>query len=243
MATLLGCILLAGLSPANAALISGDGDEACFSPLLPGAGPNCTAQNVTLHPGWQPNNPMGNGAQWISYADTGYLGSTLAVAPGGDVTNSVMQIRESITGVTAGARLILNVWADDTADIALRYDDGSGEFTGAQLTTLFAPNFTQDHYCTNGPIGCEPGEGARIEYVFTPADIALAGTGEFYLLFTTFQVGSGTTNHDNPFGLLYSGQISTVPLPPAFWLFGSGMLGLAACARRRQSGTACRAHV
>ena len=43
-----------------------------------------------------------NGAEWITYADTGISGSTLAEPPGDEsVTNIVIKILESLTGISA----------------------------------------------------------------------------------------------------------------------------------------------
>ena len=62
-------------------IISGDGDEGCrVPPFISGQSANCAPQTISVASFWQPNNPNGDGAAWISFADTGVLGSTLAVS-------------------------------------------------------------------------------------------------------------------------------------------------------------------
>lgn len=237
-------VLLSAVFACPAALagiiVSGDGSEGC---RMASSGDACTAETVSAHPLWQTGNPNGNGADWISYADTGYLGSTLAVAPGGEPSAPLMQVREVLLDVTAGTRLVMDLWADDTAEVQLRFDDGSG-FAGSLLATLLTPNFTQN-VCADGPNGCEPEDRAHFEYVFSDEDLATVAGSEIWLDFTTFQVGTGITNRANPFGLLYSGRIElalatpgavAVPEPPSLALLaGAGVICLV-FVRRRQRG-------
>ncbi|HEX7035398.1 MAG TPA: PEP-CTERM sorting domain-containing protein [Pseudomonadales bacterium] len=218
-------------------IISGDGTEQC---QIAAGGP-CSVQTISVHRLWQPNNPNGQGAEWISYADTGAAGSTLAEAPGGIVENPLMFVREVLEGITAGARLVMDLWADDTAQVDLRFDDGSG-FEGGLLHSLLTPDFSQDT-CAAGPTGCEPEDRAHFEYTFTEEDIAALNGASVFLYFTTFQVGTGTTNAANPFGLLYSGWLelteqsqATVPVSepsPLALLAGMGVFGLVLLRRRK----------
>lgn len=242
LSRILTLFLTAICAPAALALpvVSGDGNEQCRMASGPAA---CSVQAISVHHHWQPNNPNGRGAQWISYADTGVAGSTFAQAPGGIVSNALMVVREVLVGVTAGARLVMDLWADDTARVELRYDDGTS-FAGGLLRSILEPNFTQD-ICAAGPTGCQPEDGARFEYTFSEEDLAAANGADVFLYFTTFQVGTGTTNASNPFGLLYSGWLDlaeqpspVVPVPePPSWalLAGIGVSGLLALRRRRAS--------
>lgn len=201
----------ATLSSQASLIVSGDGTETCVNgtPLVAGS---CSIQTITPHNAWQTISPLGNGALWISYANTGIGGDTLAPPSGTDVVFSVL---ESFY-VSAGSKLSLDVWADDTAEV----------FIGG--TSVYSPNFTQST-CANGPIGCQPNENGHIDYTFSSA-------GLFDLKFDVYQVGTGTTVDSNPFGLLYSGTLTSVPEPSIIALFGLGLagLGFAAC-RRRQS--------
>lgn len=235
-------LLAAACAPAVHALpiISGDGTEEC---RMAAGAPACSVQTISVHRLWQSNNPNGYGAQWISYADTGAAGSTLAVAPEGNPENPLMLVREVLVGITAGARLVMDLWADDTARVELRYDDGSG-FAGGLLRSLLTPNFSQN-VCADGPTGCQPEDRAHFEYTFTEEDLAVANGANVFLYFTTFQVGKGTTNATNPFGLLYSGwleladqtrtAVAVSEPPPLALLAGMGVFGLILL-RRRQHG-------
>jgi hypothetical protein len=187
-------------------IVSGDGTETCVD----GTG-SCSIQAIEPHDLWQSNDPLGNGAIWVSYADTGIDGHTLAPT---STTTAVFSVFESLS-VSAGSILSLDVWADDTAEVFIGTD------------SKYAPNFTQK-ICANGSIGCEPGENGHIDYTFTTAGI-------FDLQFDVYQVGTGTTNSSNPFGLLYSGTLTSVPEPSILALFGLGLAGLGFTARKRKS--------
>lgn len=142
-------------SPVSAILIiSGDGTETCTQGPALGSGP-CDVQTINPATVWQPNNPDGNGALWISYADTGRPGTV--TAPPGFVATFTETFSTNIGDV-----LDLSVWADNTAAVLI---DG---------ITLISANFTSDAYCADGPIGCEVGEpgvmpAARNSSEFSPS--------------------------------------------------------------------------
>ena len=188
-------VLLAGVGHVNATpIISGNGNETCEygQPLIDlgyADKGECGVTTVTPHSAWQTNDPNGYGAEWISYGKTGIAGSTLAPPSGQDV---VVRIFETLY-VKAGDILSLQVWADDTAEV----------FVGSISKNI--PNFTQST-CANGPIGCQPHEFGQIHHEFTSA-------GAFNLRFDLFQVGTGDTNPSNPFGLLYSGTLTSTSVP------------------------------
>lgn len=224
-------------------IISGDGDELCrIPPFTAGSGPNCTAQTISVDPRWQPNNPNGFGGQWISFADTGYLGTTLAIPRVPNTPSSmatVMQIRQDFL-VQAGETLLLDVWADDTVSVSLFTPSGS-DFVGAPFDNLINPDFI-DNVCPSGQPGCAPDGKSSVQYFFEDG-------GAFRLFFSVFQTGIETTNTANPFGLLFSGQtvddlppptppttpppLLQVSEPTTIVLFGFGLVSLIFVGRRR----------
>ena len=169
---------------------------------------------IGVHSAWEPNhNGVGeSGAVWISYAQTGVGGGTLAPYAG---TAVVMTVVETFNAA-AGSTLNLAVWTDDTSRVLI---DG---------VEVYAPNFTQST-CANGPVGCEPDEFGLINFTFVT-------DGLHTITFEAFQVGTGTTTDSNPFGLLYEGTVTSVPEPSGLVLLGIGMVGLVSShiKRRRQ---------
>lgn len=105
-------------------IVSGPGnEESCVLEAGSGSpGTSCMTQLIDVHPLWQPNNPVqtGYGGEWVSYADTGSPGSTLA--PLGD-TSPIMTLVETFTITTAGV-IDFWIWADDTVDL---YFNASGD--------------------------------------------------------------------------------------------------------------------
>ena len=164
------------------------------------------------HPSWQANNPFGSSAVWISYADTGYGGGVLAPANGSapnlDGTHVIMTVKESFEA-DMGYSLHLTVWADDTARVLI---------DGVQVSG--PANFTQN-ICANGQIGCTPANGGVIDYVFQT-------DGQHTLAFETFQVGSELNTLNNPFGLLFAGDLigGSAPEPSTWLLLVSGLAGM-----------------
>ncbi|MCL4847410.1 MAG: PEP-CTERM sorting domain-containing protein [Acidobacteria bacterium] len=206
-------VLVMGCLPASAGaatitFASGAGiDWTSTNTAVCGGSASCsgTTTAITPHGLWQPNDPDGSGAVWVSYADTGITGTLAPINQVGPLMSFVYTL-DTIAGTTINFR----IWADDTAGVF---------FNGVQVK---APNFTQN-ICADGPIGCEPNESA----VF-----AWTATGNDVIRFDVYQVGTGTTPASNPFGVLFHGSYETVPEPALTMLVGLGFLGLAAARRR-----------
>ena len=232
LATLAGATALTLASTADAAVINivsnaGDttrqdgginGDAAAYDGTFTAVGGGAVA--VTPHPNWQNQALTNPTATWISYALTGIspdnvvapfkAGCTVGTGVG---CSPLMIVEETIDFGSLTGSINLKAWADDTIDV---YLDGN--------KVVFA-NFTQN-VCADGAPGCEPNEFATI--------VDNLGPGQHTLRFEVYQIGTGTTNDSNPFGLLYSGTATTVPEPVTLSLLGAGLLGLGFAARRRR---------
>ena len=128
---------------------------------------------------WQDAFP--GGAQWISYANTGIGGDTLAPRLG-DVLNQTGQlvVFELLLEYDLSSAGVFNMdlWADDTARIVV---DG---------LLIQAPNiaFVQNGPCADGVIGCEPGEGFTTDTLPGGPGIDWAA-GQHTVLMQFYQVG------------------------------------------------------
>ncbi|RMF08538.1 MAG: hypothetical protein D6763_09785 [Alphaproteobacteria bacterium] len=209
--TILGACAMLGatFTVASAApLNSGPGSASCELNSNLFVDTSCTLEAITPHRLWQSNNPDGSDAVWVSYANTGIGGDTLAPTSKGDW---VMKITETFHIGPNGGSIQMKVWADDTAGI---YLNGN---------LMAAPQFGQN-VCADKPVGCEPDEFYFLD------ELLSAGTHTIEIY--GYQVGTGKTVDSNPFGVLYAGSITgEVPAPPALTLFGLAGLGL--LARRR----------
>jgi hypothetical protein len=208
-------LALAGNAQAGVIDIVSQPGTDCIYEAGSGLAGSCTTQAIEPHAAWQSNdpNPPGYGGVWVSYADTGIDGNTVPAASG----LPIFTIVESFTIGGAGA-IDFWIWADDTADLYFN-------LSGAGLGLIHGANFSQST-CANGQIGCQPGEYYNLSS-------ALAA-GTYDITMSIYQVGTGTTAASNPFGVLYSGRVTTVPEPGTLALIGFGLVAFAMGGLRRQ---------
>jgi hypothetical protein len=201
--TFVGAVFVATASQA-AIIASGPGSGTC---VMADSSP-CVVTAITPHAAWQPNNPFGSGAVWVSYAPTGFGD---AVFQPHDHFDPIFSITETIVVGVNNLLVDFTVWADDTVDVIV---DG---------VLLFAANFSQST-CAGGVIGCEPGEGGHFAVVLTP--------GVHTITFVAYQIGTGTDTSSNPFGMIYAGTTTEIPEPGTLALLGVGALMIGFGARR-----------
>lgn len=204
MIAVVGFVLALAMAPlANAGVITSNAGDDCKD-LTGGVSYSCVA--ITPHAVWQPNDPLGEGAEWISFTSSGveqgavYLTSSL---------DALMRVTEEVMVGPGGAILTLTVWADDTADVFVN------------SVNVFPANFTMDSACSGpDPIACEHDEGGTIQMVLAE--------GLNTIEIEAYQLGGG------PFGVLYSGTLKPVPEPAALGFLGLGLVGIGAARRRRR---------
>jgi hypothetical protein len=164
---------------------------------------------ISKHPGWA--NPY-DSTSWVSYANTGDPGSPgYTVTPNGQVISFYDSFfLPSATDVTGWLR----VMADDSAGVYV-----NGFLLMPEASQIGNPYST----CSNTPIGCLDSTAVVLD--ITP----LLQQGNNSLLFNVAQ------RNGSSLGLNYFGEVNQVPEPASMVLIGTGLLGIAARARKRYS--------
>jgi hypothetical protein len=164
---------------------------------------------ISQHPGWA--SPY-SGTSWVSYGTTGNPSAPgYFVPPNGTVVNFYDSFfLPSTTDVTGWMR----VMADDSASIYLN----------GNLLMPEAPQAGNGYVtCSDKPVGCLDSTAVVLD--ITP----LLVQGNNNLLFNVAQ------RKGSSLGLNYFGEVNQVPEPASMVLIGTGLIGIAARARKRFS--------
>jgi hypothetical protein len=148
------------------------------------------------------------------------------------ITGSGSGVLDSSGTFTVDSNLTLvDTGVQETATIAVQET-----FTGVLSPGSFrvTAGTTDLLSCAGGAVICSEAPGA----VITSASGSISPSGGT-LMTTVFDPASGITLNDTyAVGAgTFSSPAPAVPLPPAVWLLGSGLLGLAGGARRRLAGS------
>lgn len=210
-------LLIAGVTEAPAvAFNSVAGTPAACTGVQVG----CTGgvlQAITPVGVWQPNNPGGSSAVWVSFANNTGLGGVV-VAPNATPPLTSLNATETFSiSIPAGfVSLSLLVWADDTGGVRL---DNGAAYLASTTVGASAPNPVQGTNCAAGGLTCTAGGGAAFE-------IALGGLAHT-IQFDIFQRGAFT------YGFMYQGELTPVPEPATLLLVGSTLAAVGYVSRRR----------
>jgi hypothetical protein len=164
---------------------------------------------------WQPNNPGGSTAVWVSFANNTGQGGAVVVPNAPNVAQANATETFSFAISAGFSSLSLIVWADDTGGV--RLDNGAAYQVATNGTS--APNPVQGFNCANGGLTCTAGGGSTFV-------IPLGGLAHT-IQFDVFQRGAGT------FGLMYQGDLTPVPEPATLLLVGSALAAAGFVSRRR----------
>ena len=169
-------------------------------------------QDIDTHPLWA--GPLA-GSSWVSFAPTGNpADADFVTVPNGTAVTftATFTLTRTVTSAT------LNVLADDTGSVVVNG------------TQIFSANLA-GHFpvCSAIAIGCLTTTEGR----FSTSQLApYLKDGVNTIQFTVYQEGGASYGLDYE-GLITTGTTSTVPEPGTMLLFGTGLLGVVATARRK----------
>jgi len=203
--------LTVGLDTSTAGVFSGDAIVGLLS------------NNPDLADLLLPNETVALTAQVNNYAnpDYNFVSGDGALTGGGDafLLNFGTVVDGTVTSLSATLDLLNNVAAPADSLSGLFDGTGAGSFTLSGFNDFASLD-----------------AGVAISDLIISLDVASLGIGFFsgdIILNATGFNSSGFTQAFSPITLSFQGQVSAVPVPPAVWLFLSGILGLVSVARRR----------
>ena len=157
-------------------------------------------------------------------------GGATAFAPGASVVEftSPLSIAASNLNVPSGSKLQSNVTSVLATVTTLNSLLGASSAPGssANVTSGFSPG-SPEFTLYSDNITLTSALGSDVNLYAATGDNSKAGTGQLYSAGLVTMTANGT--------LEAVGGTTTVPLPAAVWLLGSGLLGLAGVGRRRIS--------
>jgi len=212
-----GLLLIAGVTEAPAIAFNSVAGTAATCTGVQAGCDGGVLQAIAPVPGiFQPNNPGGSTAVWVSHRpDTGQ-GGGFTVIPNAPTVNQGDATETFSIAIGAGyASLTLSVWADDTGGV--RLDDGAAYIASTNGKT--APNPIQATNCSSAA-GLTCLVNGQADYFI------LLGGAAHTIQFDIFQRGAGT------FGFMYAGELA-VPEPATLLLVGSTLAAVGFVSRRR----------
>lgn len=226
VAAVFAAVALMTAQQADAKLLASGADldnEVCSSPSMGVAAGSCSF--IVAHPAWEPDNPAfgdeeTTSATWISFGPTGYGPDDLTVPFNDTLPGLIYQLFFTAEGNTL---IDTKVWADDTA---LIFVDGVAINAGVDIDP------SHNHTCQDANAqtpSCTPGSAIEIS--------ALLGAGTTHVLeIWAWQLGRGTNNNSNPFGIMYVGVVQdpSVPEPGMAMALATMLGGMGFIAHRRR---------